>query len=161
MHCLQDWSHLQRIILQSAHKNVSKAQHLLPHTMTARGPPSHITWVHVWSKSFPGLFASDLHFLCAHYCQNTNQTAIIPGGQCTTKWRSEAGNSSLSTPAEGLCCQFGLGRWVDPPEWPFTRLFLRTRHFDKIPVQGQVVPNGILKHRKKIHSSSSMTEQSS
>ena len=74
---------------------------------------------------------------------------IIPRRESASKRCPEAGYPSLSSPTEGLCSELGLWCWVNPPEWPFAWLLLGTRHFDEIPVQWQVVTNGVLKQSCK------------
>ena len=67
---------------------------------------------------------------------------ILPygGGEGCPK----AGNASLSPSPEGLVHQLALRRRVDPPEAAFAWLLLRPRHLDKVPVERQVVPDGVL-----------------
>lgn len=49
--------------------------------------------------------------------------------------------TSLSPLAEALIDQFVFAHWIDAPEAALARFVLRTRDFDKITVQAQVVTN--------------------
>lgn len=68
----------------------------------------------------------------------------LPGRE-RPKGGSKAGHASLPPFPECLLHQFGFGSGIDSPKRAFARLFLRTRDFNKIAVQGKVVPNGILR----------------
>lgn len=71
-----------------------------------------------------------------------------PGGE-GAEGGAEAGRASLSTFPEGLLHQLGLRRGVHPPEGALPRLLLRPRHFDEVAVQGEVVPDGVLRSRTR------------
>lgn len=57
---------------------------------------------------------------------------------------SESLTASLSPLAEALIDQFVFAHWIDAPEAALARFILRTRDFDKITVQAQVVTNAVL-----------------
>lgn len=61
-----------------------------------------------------------------------------PGGKRSHRG-PEAGHSPGSALPEGLFYEFAFRRGVNPPEGAFTWLLLGAGHFDKVPVQGQVV----------------------
>ena len=68
---------------------------------------------------------------------------LVPGGEGSQRG-PEARHAPGPSLPEGLLYQLALGRWVDPPETPFPRLLLGTRHLDEVAVQGQVVPDRVL-----------------
>lgn len=74
----------------------------------------------------------------------------LPGG----KWSDrcpKAGHSSGPPLPKSLIYEFALGGGVYPPERALPWLFLRTGHFDEVPVQRQVVTNRVLQHTNKRH----------
>lgn len=71
----------------------------------------------------------------------------IPGGERTHRG-PEAGHSPGPALPEGLFYQLALRGGVDPPKGAFAWLLLRAGHFDKVPVQGQVVADRVLQHQQ-------------
>lgn len=71
----------------------------------------------------------------------------VPGRD--TERHAETRHTALSSAAEGLLDELGFRLRVYPPERPFAGLLLRARHFYKVPVQREVMPDRVLKQIKK------------
>jgi len=72
----------------------------------------------------------------------------IPGGE-RAHGGPEAGDPPRPALPEGLIHQLALGGGVDPPEGALARLLLGAGHFDEVPVQGQIVADGVLSKKNK------------
>lgn len=66
-----------------------------------------------------------------------------PGGE-GSKRCPKAGHAPLPSFPECLLHQLGFRGWVDSPKRAFSRLLLGAWDFNKVTVQREVVPNGIL-----------------
>lgn len=73
---------------------------------------------------------------------------MLPGGE-RPKRCSEAGHSSLPSFSKCLLYKFSFRGGVNPPKGALSRFLLGAWDFNKVTVQGEVVPNGILQEAQE------------